>query len=319
MDTAAFVQLVRDLIEAMGQRLEAARPTDEGLALRTADRYLYVFVADPARGSTETVRRWCEDGDVPADHLVVFSLEPLPLSWGPEVVRGGGTVISGRDFRRLVDELGIESSLVEKDPNIHRPVGSALPSARELDANMVRAQTWFTAGVLPLAARFYDQAVRLKPEFLPGWIGLARAHSGMGAWEGAELAWSRVLALDPSSLEAQLGLASIAGARGNVEREVAMYRAILHDHPRLITARVALIAALVEEKAWPGACREIEALLKAAPSDARLHFLHAVAIERSGGEAEVATAERSEARRLGLTEGTEQELLRSFGEAARPP
>ena len=134
---------------------------------------------------------------MPADHLVVFSLEPLPAPWALEVQRGGGLVIAGPDFRRLVDELGIESSLVAKDPTIHRPAGSALPSARELDADMARAQTWLAAGVLPLAARFYEQAVKLKPEFLAGWVGLARARTGLGAWEEAASAWERVLAIEP--------------------------------------------------------------------------------------------------------------------------
>lgn len=317
MDPAGFTQLVRDLVEAMGQRLEAARPIPQGLALRTSDDYLYVFVEDVERGSPEAVRAWCEEGDVPAERLVVFALAPLPPSWGPEVQRGGGTVVAGRDFQRLVDELGIDSPLVERDPSIHRPLGSALPSARELDADMLRARTWESAGVLPLAARFYGHAVALKPEFLAGWVGLGWAKTGMGAWDEAEAAWNRVLALDPGSVEGRMGLAAVAGGRGNVDHEMAIYRTILADHPRLTAPRAALVAALVDRGLWADACREVESLLALNPSEPRLRFLHAVFLERSGGDASVVASERAEARRGGLTEGEGEELMRSFGTPAR--
>ena len=93
----------------------------------------------------------------------------------------------------------------------------------------------------------------------------------------------------------------------------------MREHPGLTPARVALIAALVEEKAWLAACREIETLLEVTPSDARVHYLHALAIERSSGGDEASMAERAVARRLGLTPEAEQELLSSFGETTPAP
>lgn len=319
MDRAAFAQLVRDMIEAMGQHLEAARPIEEGMALRTADRYLYVFVSESKRSSAPAVGRWCAEADTLPDHLVVFALEPLSADLGDAVRSGGGRLIEGPDFRRLVDELGITTPLIEHDPSIHRPVGSALPSAREMDADMVRAQTWYAAGVLPLAARFYTAAVRLKPEYVDAWSGLARTETALSQWAEAERAWERVLSLEPASTEARLGLAGIAGARGNIAEEVAMYLAVLHDHPSHLPTRISLVAALIDRKEWGPACREVEQAIPAAPADPRLRWLHALLIDRSNGDRARAEAERSEARRLGLTTEDELELSRSVAAESTVP
>lgn len=320
MDRAAFTQLVRDLIEAMGQQLEAARPIPEGLALRTTDGYLYVFVDDTGSGSTEAVARWCAEGNVPADHLVVFALAPLPDPWADELRKEAATTVVGPEFRRLVDELGIDSPLIERDPSVHRPLGAALPSARELDADMIRAQTWQRAGVLPLASRFYERAVKLKPEYLPGWVGLAQVETEMGRWPEADLAWAKVSELDPGSVEAQMGLAQVAGARGDTEREVALYRALTASHPMLTAPHAALFAALVGERAWPQARSEVETLLRIAPSDPRLHWLHAFVVERGGGPSELVRSEQARARELGLTDGEAAGLVRSLaGNPEGPP
>lgn len=313
MDRVPFVQLVRDLVEAMGQQLDAARPIAEGVALRTTDGYLYVFVEDAERVSAESIDRWCREGAISVEQLYVFSIPPAPRSWAPEVEQGGGKLIAGSDFRRLADELGIDSPLVEKDPSIHRPIGSTLPSAQGLDAEMRRAQTWATAGVMPLAAKFYERAARLKPEFLPAWVGLARSQTSLGAWEAAEGSWHRVLSLDPGSLEARMGLASVAGNRGNPGQELASYRAILTERPDFTPARVGLVATLIDQRAWLPARREIEKLLELAPSDPRLRFLHALAMERTEGITQESSDERSRARELGLAPEEEAELARSFG------
>lgn len=325
MDRALFAGLVRDLLETMGQSLAAARPIAEGFALRTDDRFLYVFVEAPASVDPDSVRRWREEADVPGERLVVFSIEPAIGEWASEVGRIGGMVVAGSEFRRLVDELGIDSPLLEKDPSIHRPLPAALPSARGLDAEMVRAKVWLDAGVAPLAIRFYRRAIELKPEFVGAWSGLARAQSDLGAWPEAEDAWRRVLDLDPGSIDARLGLARAAGGKGETLAEVEGYRAVLEARPDLLSARAQLLAALVERQDWSAARWEAEALLRSAPSDGRLHFVHALILSRLLGETSEVAEERTQARRLGLTESEEREIARTFeapdrslGPAGRP-
>ena len=312
MDGGAFTALVRDLVGAMGQRLEAARPIDEGLALRTADHYLYVFIEDVSRVEPSAARRWCEEGQVAPDHLVIFALESLPTTWGPEVLARGGAVVAGRELARLADELGIDSPLLAKDPAFHRPSGSTLPSARELDADMLRAETWDAAGIPSLSARFYAEAAHLKPEFVPAWAGLARAQGALRDWDAAEQSWRRVLEVEPGSLEAQLGLAAIAGERGDPEGEIAAYRSIIRERPTQTPPRAALVAAYIERGAWDSAREEIETLVHLVPTDARLHYLYAEALERTGAASTVVARERAAARDLGLTDVESAELRRAY-------
>ncbi len=317
MDSRAFVELVRDILRTMGQGLEAARPIPEGFALDTRDGYLYVFVSDPSRASMDSVRRWSAAGDVPAERLVVFSIRDLPAYWGPEIVRRGGTVVAGAEFARLIDALGIETPLIPVDSGRPRPSGSVLPSVRDLEGAMRRGDTWYEATVLPLAARFYLEAARLKPEFLPAWLGRARATSGMGDWSAAKEAWTHVLEMSPGSVEGRIGLASALGALGDPERELEALHAVVRDHPDDLVARISLMTALVERGDWRGARVEIGHALDRVPNDPRLRFVHGIVLEHVG-LAEAGRDEQESARRLGLSE-TEAQRLRSMTRPGRSP
>jgi hypothetical protein len=57
MATPAFIELASGLIEAMGQRLDAAKPIPEGLTMRTEDGFVYAFFEDPNEVSLTSVRR----------------------------------------------------------------------------------------------------------------------------------------------------------------------------------------------------------------------------------------------------------------------
>lgn len=299
MELRPFVELVRDLLAAMGQELEAARPVPEGLALRTQDGYLYVFVADPSRGSVDSVRRWTAEADVPDERLVVFSLRALPSYWGPEIVRRGGTVVAGGPFERLVRDLDIDTPLVPPEPSGGRRPSNYLPSVRQLEAEMQRAETWYSAGVLPLAARFYGAAALLKPEYVPALRGWARAQAGLGNWAEALTGWDRVLELLPQDLEGRLGRATARGGVGHRTEELRELRQLAAEFPESTEVRVALMAAWVDREDWVAARTEVEALLDRSPSDPRLRYLHAELLERTGMEP-AARDEREAAARLGL-------------------
>ncbi len=321
MDSRAFIELVRDLLRSMGQSLDAARPVAEGFVLDTADGYLYVFVSDPSRVSMDSVRRWCDAADVPAERLVVFSIRELPRYWGPEIVRRGGTVVAGADFARLVDALGIETPLIPSDAGGQRRATSALPSVQDLEASMRRGDTWYQAGVMTLAARFFQEAARLKPEYLPAWLGRARASSALGDWPAAKEAWTRVLELAPGHVEGRIGLAGALGGIGEHERELEALRAVVHDHPEEAAARIGLMALLIERGDWRGARTELEYVLDRVPNDPRLRFVHGIVLEQIG-LADAGRDEEESARRLGLSDPDAERLramIRSRGQVSPAP
>ncbi len=312
MASSAFVELASALVEAMGQRLDAAKPIPEGLALRTGDGFLYAFFEDPNQVSFESVRRLFGDGDELPVHLVVLTPGRLPLAISAEVARRGGTVVEGNQFHELARQLGLGTFLGEEP----KPPGAAarrlLPSAQQLDNIMGRARTWLDWGVPALALRFYRQAASLKPEFLPAKTGIGRALLALGLIADAERTFDEVLAVRPDDVDARLGKAATLGARDRPHDEIEMYRALLAEDQARLEVRAHLVAALVDLGDWAGARIEIEALLAGTPEDAQLRFLHGVALERTGEKGEGAR-ERAEARTLGLPYEREAALCQHLG------
>lgn len=317
MASATFVELASALVEAMGQKLDAAKPIPEGLALRTGDGFLYAFFEDPNQVSLESVRRLFGEGDALPVHLVVLTPGRLPLAISAEVIRRGGSVVEGNQFHELARQLGLATFLGEEPRPPHAPERRLLPSAQQLDQIMGRARTWLDWGVPALALRFYRQAVVLKPEFLPAKTGIGRSLLALGLVPDAERTFEEVLALRPDDVEARLGKAATLGAQDRPHDEIEMYRALLAEDQARLEVRAHLVAALVDLGDWAGARVEIEALLAGTPEDAQLRFLHGVALERTGEQAEGAR-EREEARTLGLPYDREAALCQHLGLATPP-
>ncbi len=312
MASAPFVALASALVEAMGQRLDAAKPTEEGLVLRTGDGFLYAFLEDPTRVSLETIRHLFESGDGLPAHLVVLTPGHLPLAISQDVVRRGGTLIEGARFSELARQLGLETYLGEEPrvpPKVDRRL---LPSAQLLDAIVLRARTWLDWGVPALALRFYRQASELKPEFLPARTGIGRSLLALGLVNDADRIFDEVLAARPEDVDGRMGKAAVLGARAQPLKEVELYRELLAEDEARTEVRAHLLAALVDLRDWRGARVEIEALLSRTPEDSQLRFLHAVALSETGEKA-LGEEERLEARRLGLPYERESALCQHLG------
>lgn len=311
MASAPFVSFASALIEAMGQRLDAAKPTEEGLVLRTEDGFLYAFLEDPKQVSLETIRKLF-GGDILPVHLVVLTPGHLPLALSAEVVRRGGTLVEGPRFSELARQLGLEAMLGEEPRRPPKESRRLLPSAQQLDDIIHRARTWLDWGVPALALRFFRQASSLKPEFLPAKTGCGRSLLALGLVADADRLFDEVLALRPEDVEARLGKAAVMGARAQPKKEVEMYRALLAEDQARAEVRAHLVAALVDLGDWAGAQVEIESLLSRTPEDPSLRFLHAVSLSHTGKQP-LAEEEREEARRLGLTYERESALCQHLG------
>lgn len=311
MGSPAFVQLVSGLVEAMGQRLDAAKPIDEGLVYRTSDGFLYAFLEDPKEVSLDTVQRLA-GGSEPSVRLVVFTPGHLPPLLEGEIARRNGTVVEGARFNELVRQLGLQTMVGEEPRARPEAERRLLPSARQLDDVMHRARTWLDWGVPALALRFYRHAADLKPGFLPARVGLGRALLALGLVDDAERAFDEVLSAKPDDLEARLGKASVLGARAQPREEVALYRALLEEDEARTEVRAHLLAALVDLGDWRSAKVEIEAMLETTPEDPQLRFLKGVALEKTGDSGRGAR-EREEARRLGLSFERESALCQHLG------
>lgn len=318
MATAPFVQLAGSVIEAMGQRLDAAKPTDEGLVVRTGDGFLFVFLEDPTKISLDGARRLAGgDGTTPVQ-LVVLTPGHLPLVIAQDLLRRNATIVEGQRFAELARQLGLESWLGEEPRPAKEPARRLLPSAQQLDGVMHRAQTWLGWGVPALALRFFRQAAEMKPDFTPARTGIGRSLLALGLTDDADRQFDEVLKLHPDDLDARLGKAAVLGAKALPQEEVALYRTLLEEDDARTEVRAHLVAALVEQGEWRSARVELEAMLERTPEDPQLRFLHAVSLEKTDAR-RLGEAEREEARRLGLPYEREVALCEHLGLPKPPP
>jgi tetratricopeptide (TPR) repeat protein len=312
MASPSFVQLASGLVEAMGQRMDAAKTIPEGLVLRTDDGFLYAFLEDPDQISLESIRRIAGDPAEGGPRLVVLTPGRLPLALTAEVLQRSGTLVEGARFAELARQLGLASFLGEEPRPAAEPRARLLPSAQQLDGVMGRARTWLDWGVPALALRFYRQAAQMKDGFAPARIGVARSLLGLGLLDDADRAFAEVLAARADDLEARLGQAAVLGARARPKDEIAIYRTLLDEDDARVEVRAHLVAALVDLGDWAAARIEIEAMLASRPEDPQLRFLHSVALDRTG-EPTAADRERTEARALGLPFEREAALCQHLG------
>jgi tetratricopeptide (TPR) repeat protein len=322
MAGASFAELVSHLLEAVGQRLDAAKPIPEGLLLRTNDNFLYAFVEDPGLLSMESVERLMREAGEPASHLVVLTPGRLPLALEALLRAHRATVVDGQRFLELARQLDLESYLGES-PRAEVPAhrGRLLPSAQQLDQIMTRARTWLDWGVPALALRFYRQAAALKPEYIPAKTGIGRSLLALGLVDDADKIFEEILKVRRSDVEARLGKAAVLGVRGRTGLEIDIYRSLLAEDHRRVEVRTHLMAALISQNEWRAARTEIETMLQPHPEDPSLRFLHSVALERTGATRQGAE-EREAARRLGLSYEREVTLCTHLGidpPAAPPP
>jgi len=318
MASAPFVTLSSAVVEAMGQRLDAAKPTPEGLTLRTSDGFLYSFLEDPNTVSLETIRELLGDQGSVLVRLVVLTPGRLPLAFSQEIMTHGGTLVEGARFAELVRQLGLETYLGEEPRAPPKESRRLLPSAQQLDGVMGRARTWLDWGVPALALRFYRQASEMKPGFLPAKIGVARSLLGLGLTDDADRAFNEILKIRPGDLDARLGKAAVLGARAHPKEEVALYRTLLAEDETRNEVRAHLVAALIDLGEWSGAKEQIEALLTKTPEEPQLRFLHAIALAHTGSKGK-SDEERLEARRLGLSYEREVALCKHLGIAPPEP
>lgn len=308
-----FPEFVGRLVEAMGQSVAAVRPREELLLLQTPDGFLYAFVDDTTLLSLEHVRRLFAEVPETPSKVVVLTPDRLPLALGTEIVRGGGTLVEGARFTELAKGLGLGEQLGEPPRGTVEPRRARLlPSARQLDEVMGRAETWLHWGVPALALRFYRHAAELKPEFPPAKVGVGQSLLALGLPLEADRIYDEILRVSPGNVEARIGKAAVLGATGKPEKEIQAFRALLEENANRPEVRAHLLAALLDARAWTDARAEVETMLEAMPDDPRLRFLHAVTLERTATAGE-ANRERDRARALGLPYDSERALCEHLG------
>lgn len=303
MASKRFASMVDAIARAFGQQGRELKETSEAIYLRTPDGLVYAFFEDPQKLSPALVKRLVSSMGEDLSRLVVLGLLPLAPSSVEALEDAGASVVSGDRFHRLLEGLELtgygepSAPLPKAEENADRRV---LPTADRLDQLMERGRTWMGWEVPAIALRFFDEAARMKPEYVPALLGAGGALVSLGAADAAESTFERVLSQSPGHLEARIGLARVTGLRGDLDGEVDELSALLKEAPGSTNTRAHLMAALVPLGRWKDLLSQVEAFLQVAPEEPYFHALGSVCFEQLKDK-ESALRERRAAEVLGMT------------------
>jgi predicted Zn-dependent protease len=101
------------------------------------------------------------------------------------------------------------------------------------------------------AEREFREATRIKPDWLVPWVNLAGLKSAQQKPDEAVVVLEAGIAANPRSEELRLLLAGVFSERGDVDRAIAQYDAILKDNPKALIAANNLAQLLADRKGDP--------------------------------------------------------------------
>jgi tetratricopeptide (TPR) repeat protein len=109
------------------------------------------------------------------------------------------------------------------------------------------------AALLLSYSKLYDQAlvqyqelVRYHPDYLPGWVGLARCQRALQRYDDARRSLDKALALNPEQPEALLMMGQLAMDQERLEEALHYFQRAIRYLPDDLTANHALASALQE-------------------------------------------------------------------------
>ncbi len=299
----AMTRIVESITTSFGQKLTEAKRANNMTFLSTPDGFLYTILDDPSTVSVRDVSTVVTNGLKNFRHVVLLSAHPLPAELTESLPRQKVSLVQGERFEQLLRALDIQD-IPEMKPIPEEP-RNVLPTADKLDKLMRLGRDWSDNQIPALATRFYNEAAKLKPEYVPAIMGLGEAYLALGLLELAQSSFDRVLELQEGNVAARLGRARVHGLNGKVKREIEELERLIRETPGSIAVRAHLLAALVEAARWQDALTHVDELIRIAPNEGRFHAMKAAVLHHLG---ETLLAKKEE--RMTLSLGVSGEDLR---------
>lgn len=293
-----MTKLMETIAGDFGQKLTEAKRSDSVTFLTTPDGFLYAILEDLRSVTQKSISDLVSEGLKTYKHLVLLSPVQIPPEFLENIKPKSVTVVQGDKFDNLLKALDLQS--VPEVKTADKPERRALPTADRLDHLMKLGEEWTSYGVPALAARFYGEASRLKPEFVPAILGLGESYLNLSLGDLAQASFDKVLELQEDNFAARLGLARSHGIRGRVKKEIENLQVLLRQTSGNITVRAHLLAALIEAKRWDEALEHVEEILKVAPQEGRFHAMKAALLHHTG-QVELAKKEERLTLSLGVS------------------
>jgi putative PEP-CTERM system TPR-repeat lipoprotein len=181
-------------------------------------------------------------------------------------------------------DQGKYKNLLEK----YLPEG--LPPAQKIDLLVLRGQSFRALGDLNSAAAAFEEARRLDPKYLPALIAHADLLMLQGKRPEATVLVDRALSIAPNNIAALNFKAMIAQASGDIATALTAYSKALSIEPRSLDARIGRATLLMELKRDQDVANDMEYFKRESPEDPRANYLRSVYLSRIGDSAGARTA-----------------------------
>ena len=131
---------------------------------------------------------------------------------------------------------GLRLSLSPSEEERLRPDKQIAPLAYEY---YLRGVDLYANNDFPMAVKMLEQVTQSEPDYAPAWASLGRAHSaaasfefgGRAAYQQAQTAYEKALALQPTLIEAKVYMANFYTDTGKPEKAVPLLRDALGVNP----------------------------------------------------------------------------------------
>jgi tetratricopeptide (TPR) repeat protein len=183
--------------------------------------------------------------------------------------------------------------------------------AHQLSGEMMEAMNNYDGAVVEL-----KKAVDMAPRQPGSHFKLGGAYAGLSQWDAAAGEYQAELAIDPQSCHAQWKLGSIVILKGGDAQEaLGLIDKSLAECPALTDARADRARALLTLGRNAEAVPDLQAAIKADPSDPRNHFLLAKAYRALGrsqeAQSEMQTFSKLEESARAATAERAQEVIKN--------
>lgn len=156
---------------------------------------------------------------------------------------------------------------------------------------------WEKLGAIEKAVREYQEALRLKPDYVEARVALEGYYVNQGVGfrrakqsEAALKAFRQALALNPSSLTAHVELGQELENRGQADEATAEYKKAIELEPNNSTAHSHLAAVYASKDQHQEALQEFQEVIRLNPKDPAGHHGAGVAYSELGQKDQAITA-----------------------------
>lgn len=161
-------------------------------------------------------------------------------------------------------------------------LAEGLPPATRLQIHLMRASAYADLGDPRNALRSIDEARAIDGRSAQAWLSEVPIRIRAGQLREATLAADRAIMLAPDLPEVYYHKGSIQHVQGDLKGALAAYDRVLAAQPTMVEARVARIGIYLDSSRFDDAAKDVAELRRLSPGEPRGAYLQALLAERKG-------------------------------------